>query len=329
MQAGEEEVVDQAAVPEAHLVLGGMDVDVHHRGVHLQVEHEDRVAAAEEHVAVGLAYRMGHEAVAHHPAVDEEVLLVGLGPGVGGQPDPAPEAQAGGLEIQVQGVLQERLPQQRGDASLAAGLVVPGTQLVEGLLVVAQDPADVVAGERLTAEGLLHVAELGFLGAQELAPRRGIEEEVAHRHRGAAGVGRRADPGLHVAPLGHHPPAGGGVVIGVGGKLQPRHRADRGQGLAAKAQARHPLELLQGEDLAGGVARQGERQVLLGDAAAVVAHPDQAGAARLQLHLDARAAGVDGVLHQLLDHRGGALHHLAGGDLVGETGVEDTDAAQF
>ncbi len=36
-------------------------------------------------------------------------------------------------------------------------------------------------------------------------------------------------------------------------------------------------------------------------------------------------AGVEGVLDQLLDDRGGALDHLAGGDLVDEFAGKDTD----
>ncbi len=31
--------------------------------------------------------------------------------------------------------------------------------------------------------------------------------------------------------------------------------------------------------------------------------------------------GVDGVFHQLLGHAGGPLHHLAGGDQVGNVGI--------
>ena len=31
--------------------------------------------------------------------------------------------------------------------------------------------------------------------------------------------------------------------------------------------------------------------------------------------------GVNGVLHQLLDHAGGALHHFAGGDQIRHMGV--------
>ena len=42
--------------------------------------------------------------------------------------------------------------------------------------------------------------------------------------------------------------------------------------------------------------------------------------------LDLAGAGVDGVLHQLLHHRGRPLDHLAGGNLLGQLGRQDADA---
>ena len=58
-----------------------------------------------------------------------------------------------------------------------------------------------------------------------------------------------------------------------------------------------------------------------GDAAAVVGNPDEAHAAVLDLHGQGVRPGVDSVLHELLDHRRGPLHHLAGGDQIGHVGI--------
>ena len=60
-------------------------------------------------------------------------------------------------------------------------------------------------------------------------------------------------------------------------------------------------------------------------AGAVILHHHPADAALLQGHGDAGGAGVEGVLHQLLHHRGRPLHHLAGGDAVGGGLGEDAD----
>ena len=67
-------------------------------------------------------------------------------------------------------------------------------------------------------------------------------------------------------------------------------------------------------------------RVLPTHAGPVVADPDEAAAAVLQIDLDAFRAGVQRVLDQLLDHGSGALDDLAGGDLIGERRVEQVDA---
>ena len=66
------------------------------------------------------------------------------------------------------------------------------------------------------------------------------------------------------------------------------------------------------------MASDRERQLGRGDAGAVVADADQADAAFLQVDVDAQRAGIQGVLDQLLDHRGRALDDFAGGNLVDE-----------
>ena len=236
--------------------------------------------------------------------------------------------QAVTLDLDGQRLLEEGRAAHGADAARAGGLVRGLVQAEDGLAVVAQVEGHVEAGQGQALDDFLQVVELGLLGAQELAPRRGVEEQVADLDAGAHRVRRRLHPRLHVAALGLHLPG----LLGVGGARghgQPRHRADRGQGLAAEAQAHHRLEVFQLADLAGGVARQGQRKVVGGDAAAVVAHPQQLDAALLHLDVDAPGAGVQAVLQQFLDHRGRALDHLAGGDLVGQPRAEQLDAACF
>src|SRR3546814_8063994 len=46
-------------------LLGRVHVDVHHRGVDFEKQHEGRMPTVEQHVAIGLAYRVGHQFVAH------------------------------------------------------------------------------------------------------------------------------------------------------------------------------------------------------------------------------------------------------------------------
>ena len=80
-------------------------------------------------------------------------------------------------------------------------------------------------------------------------------------------------------------------------------------------------------DLAGGMPLQAQPRVLRAHADAVVLDPDEPLAAVLDGDGDARRLGVDGVLDQLLDHRGRPLDDLTGGDLVGQIVGQLADAA--
>jgi hypothetical protein len=62
----------------------------------------------------------------------------------------------------------------------------------------------------------------------------------------------------------------------------------------------------------------GERQLVAGDAGAVVGHPDAPDAAPLEIHVDLGRARVERVLEELLQRRGRALDDLARGDLIDE-----------
>ncbi|MNF73693.1 hypothetical protein D3C84_557020 [compost metagenome] len=168
--------------------------------------------------------------------------------------------------------------------------------------------------------------EFGFFGLEKLAPRRRVEEQVAHFNRSAHRVGRRLHTGRHVTALGLYLPRLIGVA-GAGGQGQARDGADRCQGLAAKPQAHDLLEVFQVADLAGGVTGQGQRQVIGGNATAIVAHPQQLDAALLHIDVDAFGAGVEAVFQQFLDHRSRALDHLTRGNLVRQPRAEQLDAS--
>ncbi|MCY1360658.1 hypothetical protein D9M69_472930 [compost metagenome] len=233
--------------------------------------------------------------------------------------------QAVALDLDRQRLLEECRAAHRRHPPRLAGGVAGLVQGQHALAVVAQVEGHVEARQGQALDHFLQVVELGLLGAQELAPRRGVEEQVAHFHRSAHRMGRRLHARLHVAALGLHLP---GLLGGFGarGQGQPRHRTDRRQRFAAEAHAHHPLEVVEVADLAGGVALQSQRQVIGGDAGAIVAHLEQLDAALLDIHLDAPRAGVQAVLQQFLGHRGRALDHLAGGDLVGQPRTEQLDA---
>ena len=64
------------------------------------------------------------------------------------------------------------------------------------------------------------------------------------------------------------------------------------------------------------MAVDGQRQIGVRHAAAVIGDADAATATAIAENVDPAGAGVDGVLDQFLDHARRPFHHLAGGDAV-------------
>jgi hypothetical protein len=265
-----------------------------------------------QQLGIGFARGVRQHTVAHEAAVDEEILGVGARLGRLRRAGEAEEPKSRALRLHRHAGVDELFAEQRGGAfgeRLAA-------QVAAGAAVVPEREGDVAARQRGAAERLVAMAELGGFAAQELAARRRIEIEVLHRDAGSLRARRRLD-------LARRGAFGGDActvrrVAPAARDRQARNRGNRGERLAAKAHARHAFQVLQAADLAGGVPGEGEREILARDALAVVLDLDAARAALVQRDRDGARARVEAVLHQLFQHRGRPLDHLAGGDLADE-----------
>ena len=181
------------------------------------------------------------------------------------------------------------------------------------MLVARQRERDLGVGHRQALAGIGRVADLGAWLLEKLEPRRRRVEQVANHDPGAAGECRRAHQ-----PLGatlDRERVGRAPAARSAGDLEPADRGDRRQRLAAKAERRDAKQIVAGE-LGGGVALDREREFVGRHAVAVIGDRYQRPPAVVHDHVDVPGAGVDGVLHQLLDHGGGALDHLARRDAV-------------
>ena len=107
VQRAIQEVVDHAPVTETHFVFGRVHIDVDRCRIDLEKQREGRVPTVEQHVAISLTYRMGHQFVAHCSAVYEEILQVSLATVEGRQTDPAPQVQAIAFDLDRQRLLKE------------------------------------------------------------------------------------------------------------------------------------------------------------------------------------------------------------------------------
>ena len=107
----------------------------------------------------------------------------------------------------------------------------------------------------------------------------------------------------------------------AGADLEPRHRGDRGQGLAAEAET-GDLRKIAVRQFGRRVALDRERKVGFVHAPPVVGDPDEPPAAGLDRDLDRLRPGVERVLNELLDRRGRPLDHFPRGDAVDGQGIE-------
>ena len=247
-------LVDLARVAKAHLDLGRVHVDVDALRRDLDEQHVDRLAAAVQHVLVGRAHRMRDELVAHEPAVDIDELLVGAG---------ARRIRHAGAAVQGAG-----RPGRRRRRGCAPTNSAPSTSPIRSrsrrarqraisLAFVPDREADLGPDMRLAAHRFDAVRQLGRVGLQELAPRRRVEEELAHFDAGAGRARRQAAARRCVRRAACACAASAVRLV----TSHLGHRGDGGQRLAAKAQRRHAFELGEAGDLAGGVAAQSQRQL--------------------------------------------------------------------
>ena len=180
-------------------------------------------------------------------------------------------------------------------------------------------------GQGVVGDQRRHVGQFGRFGAEKFAAGGSVEEEIGDGERGAA----RQSGVVHVEDLaaGNFDARSGALLAGGRFQRDAGHRGDGGQRLAAKAQRGDGEQVVGGAQLGGGVALEGQQGVVAVHALAVVGDADELAPARLDLDADAVGAGVQSVLQQLLHHRGRPVHHLAGGDLVGNLVGEYADAA--
>src|ERR671921_2232353 len=154
---------------------------------------------------------------------------------------------------------------------------------------------------------------------EESPPRRHVVEESVDQYGSASGVRSGGDGdvaatvGCDVRPC---------TFAGRGGEGECTDAGYGGQCLATEAQGHDRLYVCGGADLACGVPQDAQLGVLFAHARAVVPDQHTLAAAVGYLYLYACSSGVQGVLRELLYHRGGTIDDLSGGDLLGYKGIE-------
>ncbi len=321
-QPVDEQGTDLTRLPEANLRLGRVHVDVDAVGRHVQPQHHHRMTVGGEHGTVGGAYHPAQLPVADRAAVDEQELAQAVGAVIGRQARPtvqhqtvafAPDFPAVGGEVGAHDV-----------AHAVAGVAAPGQgESAPGIVLHVETHRRV--RQREAANNIEAGAGLGLLALEKLEPgRNGVEQVADLDHCTGIGGGRAVEHGL--AALHPQRPA---VVTtgGAGGQAEARHRGDRWQGLSPETELFDADQISLGQ-LRGCMPFQRQPHAFGVHAVAVVFDPDQRLAAFAQQDRDPLGPGVDGVLHQLLDHARRAVHDLARRDLIDQRVGQAADRRQ-
>ena len=117
MQGAVKKIMHHATIAKAHLMLSRMHIDIDHRRINFQKQQKGWMAAIKQHVPVGLTHRMGDQLVAHHAAIDVEVLQVRLTAREGRQTDPTPQTQTITFDFNRQRLLEKPRATDRSDTA--------------------------------------------------------------------------------------------------------------------------------------------------------------------------------------------------------------------
>ena len=297
-----------------------MDVHVHHR--RRQIQHQQ--AAGEFALHLGTferSFHGGHHgAVADVAPIDVEILHTAAGAAASGGSDQAADPVHPFRAVHRHQVPAE-LTSQHG-IGRAAHISVPGGDIL-GLALPHEFEADLRIAEGQPGDHIRHKGTLARILFEEFHSGGGVVEQIPHPDGGAHSPGGRL--GRLLLPALVAVEGGKLAGLGPGQQLHPGDAGNGGQCFAPEAQGVDVVQVLLRCDLAGGVADEGGGDVFRFDAGAVVADLDQLDASRLDGNGDLGRTGVDGIFHQLFDHRGRTLHHFARSDQLGGMLIQNAD----
>ena len=301
-----------------------MHVDVHILGSELQEQGDHRLPVTRQQIAIGRAQGALEQPVLDRSPVHEQMLMARRVVARSGQTDQPGQAHAVPPDLDRRRLVGEVAPHDLAHAGARLLEQIGGgyVESEDAPSVRMQGERDARIGHGQTLDHLAHRELLGAVGLQELEAGGRGEEQIAHLDPRADGSGRRRrrprPPGLHAQREGALLPAR------AAGEAQPADAGERGQRLTAEAQRGDPDQLVVVE-LRSGVALDRQGQLVGRHADPVVGHRDQRPPARGHLDPDARRAGIDRVLDQLLDRRRRPLDHLAGSDPIDHARWQRTD----
>ena len=313
------------SLAEADFTLGGVHVDIHIPRIHVHEKKGHRMLAARQSLAVGGSQRLGEMRIFNRTTIEEDQKKRAIRSrhsrlaDVSAYRDPAT-----GLLRHLQQALRQiiaREPANPFQQRSTAG------QLEYQPVIMCERETHLGVGQRLHPQQLFDVAELRGFRAKKFASRRNIIEQIAHLNLRAG----RSPPFLHadgLAALDHNLCAHHGSMLPCrqrepGDARNARHR------LTTESQRANGRQIRTAAQLAGGMPLQTHDRILGIHPMTVVHHPDQGDSPAMNQNIDPPGPGIQGILHQLLYHRGRALHDLASRHLTGQYFRENLNSRHF
>ncbi len=308
--ARQEDLKKVRFVLKLNLRFRRVDIHVHHRRIHRQVEKIRRYAVRSDKPFVGFQHRLVEERVLHEAVVHEKILLpVGLARILRRRDEPLDTHQTGVAFHRNQPPVR-RLAENMDDA-----LPQPRCrQVVQLRPVVLQRKGNLRVGQRHPQELVRHIPQLRGIRLQKLPPRGYIVKQILHRdirplRRArlllALQLGRRhAEHRSQLLPL---PPRA---------QLHLRHGSNRRQRLPPESQRMDMEQILRRSNLGCGMPLERHPRIRRRHPLPVVNHLNRSLPHILQHHPDMPRPRIHGILHQLLHHGSRTLDHLSRRNLI-------------
>ena len=193
-------LVNLATVAKADFNFGGVHVHIHARGINFDIQRINRLAVAVQYVFIGTARAVAQYLVAHEAAIHVTKLLVAPGARRIGNARAAPDvhgggarqmAVAGGAVVHLHGLFDEIAAQHVGQALVQRRITRAFTlaPLLHQLALVPDGKTHVRPGQGVAAHSFHAMGQLGGIGLQEFAPRRGAVKQFFHFDCGAHAAG--------------------------------------------------------------------------------------------------------------------------------------------
>ena len=216
---------------KADFGLGGVDVDVHKLGRHLEHQNAAGELALHGGALEGGLHPGHHGAVVDGAAVDVKILHAAAGPAAAGRGDQPVD----GVQTLPAGHFEQVAAELTAEHRVggAAQLPVAGGDIL-GLALPDELEADLGVAEGLPGDHVGHKGALAGVLFQELHPGGGIEEEVPHPDGGAHRPGSRLGGLLFPAFVAVED--GAVAALGAGQQLHPGDAGDGSQRLPPEAE---------------------------------------------------------------------------------------------